>query len=810
MTSEQKPVILIADDSRVVRVSLKNILKNDCRLIEAEDGQQAWEQLLESPDIKLIFSDLSMPRLDGRGLLQKIRSSEITRVRNIPFIIVTGNEEESGARDELQDMGATEVVSKPFDPARIVSFVSTLASRQESESYLLLPDEAEQTEFLTGVLNQNDFLQNASRELSFAIRNKNELAIALLHVDQFDQLKSHYSDPAIEHILMTLAEIIRQHIHPDDSMAYFGDGLFAVLRPASNAIGTRYIGRRIIDDLNAKQFYLGESDELITASIGISAPHIKPGIRLRELLLLAEGRLKAAMDLGGNRVIDKGNDTLTPVGILSDSAPNPAPEPESSHDLQHDSIASSHLHISADSVHSPIADGFDRQELEDQIQKLETQVEALAHEKKDLEGQVDRLRKQSGESEQLRQRVFELESQQQHMQLKVNDLASDNVSLRKRTEEAESEYQKLLAGDEERTATLRQTNQFYEEENLRLQGQLDALNNRAQKAELAQRKSDQLVISLKDNIKLLRGQLELMQGQLTEAQEQVLAAVEPLPAEQAASSLTADTDPLFDTDLFNEKRQDSHLTIDGFPSTSTRSPSAAQSADSVLNLFAEPSPPPAPAATPPTPTTPEAKAKPAAPSKSDKSNLSIPVYRPEPPARRFRDRKPLSSFSIASLIMLILLGLGGAYLYDYWQQGPHPDNAEGVTATAESSDATKAPNSSQPSASEAEASASRSLTVTEIPSGKVVAATEEARRQAELTLRQMAEEEFRLRRQSSGQGAAVPAVGDSGPYDDAEATGALTVPANDVDAGSAPSAEASPEAAGVGSDTGSVTNPQGN
>ncbi len=828
MTSNEKPVILIADDSRVVRVSLKNILKNDCRLIEAEDGQQAWELLLETPDIQLIFSDLSMPRLDGRGLLQKIRNSEITRVRNIPFIVVTGNEEESGTRDELQDMGATEVVSKPFDPARIVSFVTTLASREESESYLLLSDEAEQTEFLTGALNQVDFLQSASRELSFAIRNKNELAIALLRIDQFDQLKSHYSDTAIEHILVTLAEIIRQHIHPDDVMAYFGDGLFAVLRPASNVIGTRYIGRRIIDDLTAKQFYLGESDEQISASVGISAPHIKPGIRLRELLLLAEGRLKAAMDLGGNRVVDKGNDTLTPVGILSDSAPNLAPETEASTELHHDGIRSSHLHISTDSSHSRLAQDFDRQELEDKIQKLQVHVESLTHEKKDLEAQADRLRKQSGESEQLRQRVFELESQQQHMQIKLNDLVSDNSALRKRAESVENDNQKLLAGDNERTTTLQQTNLFYEEENLRLQGQLDALSNRAQKAELAQRKSEQLVISLKDNIKLLRAQMEMMQNQLSEAKEQVLAAAEPMTGEPEASSLTADTDPINDTDTRIETRQDSNLLIDGFPSS--RPQMEEELAPDVLNLFAAPSIPPAravtPAPAPPTP--PEKRIKPATADKPEKSSQSIPAYRQEPRIAVFKDRRPLSSFAIASLIMLVLLGVGGGYLYRYWQQEPLPGETAGVIDNPSPSAAAKLPappppeaaatapepvgGSSAQNASEISRESAAADSRAAVPSVPVTAeptqntaVTQEARRQAELNLRQMAEAEFRQRLYQSSQGTdavPLPAAGDGAPYDDATAAEAPVL--TDADTAPVPADAQAPTAEGVepGSSTG--------
>ncbi len=763
MNTEDRPIILIADDSRVVRVSLKNILKNDCQLIEAEDGQQAWEQLLESPDIRLIFSDLSMPRLDGRGLLQKVRSSEINRIRNIPFIVVTGNEAESGTRDELQELGATEVVSKPFDPARIVSFVTTLVSQQENQSYMLLQEEENQTEYLKGVLNQKDFMLSASKELSFAIRNKNELAIALLRIDQFDQLESHYSEPAIEHILLSTADIIRQHIHPDDSMAYFGDGLFAILRPASNAIGTRYIGRRIVEDMSAKQFYLGESEEAVSLSMGISAPHIKPGIRLSELLLLAEGRLKAAMDLGGHRVIDKGNDTLTPVGPTSDSAPSAMPDIEIGSSLHSDSIKSSHLRLDDIATHSAMVPAQDPQELEDKIDQLQATLQSVAQENKDLQAQVERLRNQSAESEQLRRRVFELESEQQQMQLKLNDLAADKAELQKRAEQAESTHRQLLESEEERQATLKQANQFYEQENLRLEGQLEALSNRAQKAELAQRKSEQLVISLKDNIKLLRAQMEQIQNQLLEAQQQSVqdAAVSEAANDPDQPAVDNDTYPLFDEETPNKQQADSNLAFDGFPSSM---PTAAEqrSPSPLAQLFTESKTPVKQEATETSKPRQTANPEPQQPA------LSIPVYRAQPREKMPREHRPLSSFAIASLIMLLLLGMGGGYLYYYWTseqvstepqvteskpvQTPGSSSAGSETtapAAIPDSQVKGVPNPDVRGEQTREPNRASISPVTTAAPAPPAAADEEARLQAELNVRQIAEEEFQRRLQKA-------------------------------------------------------------
>jgi diguanylate cyclase (GGDEF)-like protein len=774
MTPQDKPAILIADDSRVVRVSLKNILKHDCHLVEAEDGQQAWELLLEYPDIGLIFSDLGMPKLDGRGLLQKIRNCEIARIRSIPFIVVTGNEVENGTRDALQDMGATEVISKPFNPAQIVSFVSTLMSPRESESYMLLPETELQTQFLPDVLAQSDFTQNASKELSFAIRNKNELAIGLLRVDQFDQLSAHYSDTAIEHILLTTAEIIRQHIHPDDTMAYFGDGLFAMLRPASNAIGTRYIGRRIVEDMAAKQFYLGESNDLVSVSVGISAPQIKPGIRLRELLLLAEGRLKAAMDLGGGRVVDRGSDTLTPVGLVTDTLPSQPEETTASSLLQSDSIRASHLRVDATSNKADSPAGASTLELENRIERLQAQLKRQSEENRELQEQIERWRKQSGETEQLRRRIFELESEHQQMQLKLNELANNNHNLQIRANEAEEERQVLLDSEAERNSTLKQANQFYEQENLRLEGQLEAVNNRAQKAELAYRKSEQLVLSLKDNIKLLRSQMEHLQHQLVEAQAQVEVHSEP---QQAVVNPTVDENshPALDEETYIETRSDSELLIDGFPSSKPLPREERIESASVVQLFSEPSPNEIKQTAVNEPAIPKQPATPRTPAVTDEPELSIPVYRVPERELGIKPRRPLSSFTIASLIMVLLLCAGGGYFYFYWQNGidpvaetATPQQASGLEMSAKpdpvhnngrslSTQTESAQKAGKTTTLETASTATTQPAVSRRPA-PLSTADGEAVLQAELTLRQIAEEEFKQRLQQVDVTASSPSA----------------------------------------------------
>ena len=82
--------LLIVDDSRVIRVTARKILQGHFETVEAVDGENAWELLNNAAPFSLIVSDLTMPNLDGYGLLERIRNSHLPQIREIPVIIITG------------------------------------------------------------------------------------------------------------------------------------------------------------------------------------------------------------------------------------------------------------------------------------------------------------------------------------------------------------------------------------------------------------------------------------------------------------------------------------------------------------------------------------------------------------------------------------------------------------------------------------------------------------------------------------------------------------------------------------------------
>ena len=68
-----RPRVLIADDSRVIRLAIKKILGADYELIEVGDGASAWDRIRDDADIKALITDIEMPNVDGYELICRIR-----------------------------------------------------------------------------------------------------------------------------------------------------------------------------------------------------------------------------------------------------------------------------------------------------------------------------------------------------------------------------------------------------------------------------------------------------------------------------------------------------------------------------------------------------------------------------------------------------------------------------------------------------------------------------------------------------------------------------------------------------------------
>ncbi len=106
------PRILIVDDNPVMRKLLDKALQPlEVELLYASDGLYALDILRCNRGIDLVMTDISMPVLNGRLLIQTIKNEK--KLQHLPVIIMSGVVGISAIAD-LLDIGAEKFIPKPF------------------------------------------------------------------------------------------------------------------------------------------------------------------------------------------------------------------------------------------------------------------------------------------------------------------------------------------------------------------------------------------------------------------------------------------------------------------------------------------------------------------------------------------------------------------------------------------------------------------------------------------------------------------------------------------------------------------------
>src|SRR5438309_690438 len=85
--------------------SFASILRSSFTVREAADGEEAWAAIDADPSIVLVLTDLDMPKLSGFALIGRVRNSTNDRIRELPVVVISGNEE-AGAKERARDAGA--------------------------------------------------------------------------------------------------------------------------------------------------------------------------------------------------------------------------------------------------------------------------------------------------------------------------------------------------------------------------------------------------------------------------------------------------------------------------------------------------------------------------------------------------------------------------------------------------------------------------------------------------------------------------------------------------------------------------------
>lgn len=119
---QNKPKILIVDNSEFNRAILKEILEETYEIIEADGGNEALHKIDEyGMKISLVLLDIIMPEKDGFEVLKYMEEERL--ISDIPVIIISSEDSANYIR-RAYEMGVSDYINRPFDANIVYQRVS--------------------------------------------------------------------------------------------------------------------------------------------------------------------------------------------------------------------------------------------------------------------------------------------------------------------------------------------------------------------------------------------------------------------------------------------------------------------------------------------------------------------------------------------------------------------------------------------------------------------------------------------------------------------------------------------------------------
>jgi cyclic di-GMP phosphodiesterase len=214
---EQPNHILVVDDDSMTRLLMNTILSRmSYQVSEAFDGIDAWEKVFDlSPD--LIILDVSMPRMDGLELTQKLKNEP--RTKNIPIMIVSSHDELTD-RVKAVEAGADDFLPKPVEHIILKAKVNSLLKIKSYNDYML----SYQNKLEQEVAKKTAKLKNAFDKLEAASEKLKLYSLdTILRLSQAAEYKDQETGQHIQRIgyyIQRIGQAISLNNHEIDEFLY--------------------------------------------------------------------------------------------------------------------------------------------------------------------------------------------------------------------------------------------------------------------------------------------------------------------------------------------------------------------------------------------------------------------------------------------------------------------------------------------------------------------------------------------------------------------------------------------------------------
>lgn len=230
--------VLIVDDNALVRDTLFRLLESLGFSVDAvSSGPEALEAMDKKP-YSFLLTDMKMPEMDGMELIRASR----TRYPELSIISMTGYSEGYRYVDVI-NAGASDFINKPFDIEELEAKVRRILNERTLREEL---NRLSITDALTGLYNHRQFFLRLKEEVVRARRQKQDLSVVLIDLDDFKAFNDTHGHLAGDEILRDVGDIIRNCIREGVDTGYrYGGDEFAIILIDANEEAARTITGRL-------------------------------------------------------------------------------------------------------------------------------------------------------------------------------------------------------------------------------------------------------------------------------------------------------------------------------------------------------------------------------------------------------------------------------------------------------------------------------------------------------------------------------------------------------------------------------------
>ena len=296
--------VLIIDDSATTRALIQQYLGVSYDCLEAGNGEEGWNLLINDISISLVFADMHMPVLNGMLLLKRIRESDVERISNIPVIIITGREDSSAAKRASYNIGATDFLSKPFIKSDITCCAGSYTCKDKENT----PIECNVAQSVLDKLCENYMLSEyGNKAVSFAESHDMHVSVMYIQVADIEQLIEKYGMKHMENAADKIRSCLNETLRKEEIATPLGTGKYAVVIQNTTAFKANILATRLQQSMRELSFELSGQSIQINLAIGITSTESSDEsagfLAFGEYCIQAQYALNMSLEHINNRII---------------------------------------------------------------------------------------------------------------------------------------------------------------------------------------------------------------------------------------------------------------------------------------------------------------------------------------------------------------------------------------------------------------------------------------------------------------------------------------------------------------------------